>query len=145
MPKTRKHRRKWTKKYKKSINCRKPRGFSQKQYCKYGRTKKRVKKTIKGGSGALNASRKIGTALINGTRTIAKGIVDDATKQELLKQKYSREIGKNYNENVNPNYQFYDENKENFMNPKIKVDNNVISSKKSMSITPPQSVDFSDF
>jgi chromosome segregation ATPase len=27
----------WTAKYKKSINCRKPRGFSQKQYCKYGK------------------------------------------------------------------------------------------------------------
>jgi outer membrane murein-binding lipoprotein Lpp len=27
----------WTGKYKKSINCRKPRGFSQKQYCKYGK------------------------------------------------------------------------------------------------------------
>ena len=26
---------KWSLKYKKSINCRKPRGFSQKQYCKY--------------------------------------------------------------------------------------------------------------
>ena len=25
------------KKYKKSINCRKPKGFSQKQYCKYGK------------------------------------------------------------------------------------------------------------
>lgn len=30
---------KWSKKYKKSINCKKPRGFSQKQYCKYGRKK----------------------------------------------------------------------------------------------------------
>jgi len=140
--------RKWTKKYKKSINCRKPRGFSQKQYCKYGRTKKRVKKTIKGGVGenmAMNATRKFGTVLMNGTRTIAKGIVDDATKQELLKQKYSREIGKNYNENVNPNFQFYDENKEKFMNSKINIHNNVISSKKSMSFTPPPSVDFSDF
>jgi hypothetical protein len=29
--------RKWSTKYKKSINCRKPKGFSQKQYCKYGR------------------------------------------------------------------------------------------------------------
>ena len=29
--------RKWTRKYKRSINCRRPRGFSQKQYCKYGR------------------------------------------------------------------------------------------------------------
>jgi len=32
-----KTRRKWSKKYKKGINCRKPRGFSQRQYCKYGR------------------------------------------------------------------------------------------------------------
>ena len=30
---------KWSKKYKKSINCKRPRGFSQKQYCKYGRKK----------------------------------------------------------------------------------------------------------
>jgi len=28
---------KWSLKYKRSINCKKPRGFSQKQYCKYGR------------------------------------------------------------------------------------------------------------
>jgi chromosome segregation ATPase len=27
----------WTAKYKKSINCKRPRGFSQKQYCKYGK------------------------------------------------------------------------------------------------------------
>ena len=30
---------KWTRKYKKSINCKTPKGFSQKQYCKYGRKK----------------------------------------------------------------------------------------------------------
>jgi len=30
---------KWTMKYKKSINCNAPRGFSQRQYCKYGRRK----------------------------------------------------------------------------------------------------------
>ena len=30
---------KWTNTYKKSINCRRPKGFSQKQYCKYGRKK----------------------------------------------------------------------------------------------------------
>jgi hypothetical protein len=35
--KTRKH--KWSQKYKKSINCKRPKGFSQKQYCKYGRKK----------------------------------------------------------------------------------------------------------
>ena len=34
-------RRKWSNKYKKSINCKRPKGFSQRQYCKYGRTKKR--------------------------------------------------------------------------------------------------------
>ena len=28
---------KWSLKYKRSINCRKPKGFSQKQHCKYGR------------------------------------------------------------------------------------------------------------
>jgi len=31
---------KWSQKYKKSINCRRPKGFSQKQYCKYGRKEK---------------------------------------------------------------------------------------------------------
>jgi hypothetical protein len=33
--------RKWSIKYKKSIDCNNPKGFSQKQHCKYGRTKKR--------------------------------------------------------------------------------------------------------
>lgn len=33
----------WSKKYKKSINCRKPKGFSQRQYCKYGRKKTKNK------------------------------------------------------------------------------------------------------
>lgn len=37
---------KWSKKYKKSINCKNPKGFSQKQYCKYGR-KNKSKKTKK--------------------------------------------------------------------------------------------------
>jgi hypothetical protein len=34
---TQKAGRKWSMKYKKSINCRRPKGFSQKQHCKYGR------------------------------------------------------------------------------------------------------------
>jgi hypothetical protein len=34
-------RRKWSAKYKKSINCSKPKGFSQRQYCKYGRNGKK--------------------------------------------------------------------------------------------------------
>lgn len=38
--KRRKHKQKggkWSRKYKSSINCNRPKGFSQKQYCKYGR------------------------------------------------------------------------------------------------------------
>lgn len=31
--------RKWSLKYKRSINCKHPKGFSQKQHCKYGRKK----------------------------------------------------------------------------------------------------------
>tara|TARA_Y100000992_G_C21255941_1_gene488522 strand:+ start:1377 stop:1598 length:222 start_codon:yes stop_codon:yes gene_type:complete len=34
---------KWSLKYKKSINCRRPKGFSQRQHCKYGRKKKHNK------------------------------------------------------------------------------------------------------
>jgi len=30
---------KWSLKYKRSINCKKPKGFSQRQYCNYGRNK----------------------------------------------------------------------------------------------------------
>jgi hypothetical protein len=38
MSKTRKRKGgKWTLKYKRSINCRRPKGFSQRQHCKYGR------------------------------------------------------------------------------------------------------------
>lgn len=36
--------RKWSNKYKRSINCNRPRGFSQKQYCKYGRAKTHKKR-----------------------------------------------------------------------------------------------------
>lgn len=41
--------RKWSMKYKRSIDCNHPRGFSQKQHCKYGRkgwnqTKKKPKR-----------------------------------------------------------------------------------------------------
>ena len=32
-------KKKWSRKYKLSINCKRPRGFSQRQYCKYGRRK----------------------------------------------------------------------------------------------------------
>tara|TARA_B100001063_G_C16700360_1_gene522235 strand:+ start:488 stop:1114 length:627 start_codon:yes stop_codon:yes gene_type:complete len=35
--KNKKRGRKWTNKYKSSIDCKNPKGFSQKQYCKYGR------------------------------------------------------------------------------------------------------------
>ena len=38
---------KWSRKYKKSINCKRPKGFSQKQYCKYGRSKNKTKRNNK--------------------------------------------------------------------------------------------------
>ena len=34
-----KRRHHWSAKYKRSINCSKPKGFSQRQHCKYGRKK----------------------------------------------------------------------------------------------------------
>jgi len=40
-----KSKKKWSRKYKKSINCKKPKGFSQKQYCKYGKNKRKTRKT----------------------------------------------------------------------------------------------------
>ena len=36
-PKKRTSKRKWSITYKKSIDCNHPKGFSQKQYCTYGR------------------------------------------------------------------------------------------------------------
>lgn len=44
---TKKRKRRWSNKYKKSINCRRPKGFSQKQYCKYGRKTKKTRKNKK--------------------------------------------------------------------------------------------------
>jgi len=38
---------KWSLKYKKSINCKNPHGFSQKQHCKYGRGKTNVTRKTK--------------------------------------------------------------------------------------------------
>jgi len=43
----------WSMKYKKSINCKRPKGFSQRQHCKYGR------KTIKPNTNTRRKSRKI--------------------------------------------------------------------------------------
>jgi hypothetical protein len=34
---------KWSMKYKKSINCNRPKGFSQKQHCKYGRNTRKMR------------------------------------------------------------------------------------------------------
>ena len=38
---------KWSQKYKRSINCRRPKGFSQKQHCKYGRNKTKKRNSRK--------------------------------------------------------------------------------------------------
>jgi hypothetical protein len=45
MPKSKKGR-KWSTTYKKSIDCNRPKGFSQKQYCKYGKTQKKLKRFL---------------------------------------------------------------------------------------------------
>lgn len=37
-------RKKWSLKYKRSIDCKKPKGFSQRQHCKYGKRPKTLKK-----------------------------------------------------------------------------------------------------
>ena len=37
-------KRRWSIKYKKRIDCTRPKGFSQKQYCKYGRRQTHTKK-----------------------------------------------------------------------------------------------------
>ena len=41
MNKSKKIKRKWSIKYKRSINCNYSKGFSQKQHCKYGKTYKK--------------------------------------------------------------------------------------------------------
>jgi hypothetical protein len=53
---------KWSLKYKKSINCNKPKGFSQKQYCKYGR------KNISNGRKNISNGRK---NISNGRKNIS--------------------------------------------------------------------------
>jgi hypothetical protein len=47
MSKTTQKKHKWSLKYKRSINCNRPRGFSQRQYCKYGRNKATTRKNKK--------------------------------------------------------------------------------------------------
>lgn len=106
MPKTIKHRRKWTNKYKKSINCKKPHGFSQKQYCKYGRTKKRVKKTMKGGIGERqfgNILTKVAIGIGRGAINVGTGVADDSIRREVLKNQYTKQMEANKYNPVNYN------------------------------------------
>ena len=84
-----KKKRHWSRKYKNSINCRKPKGFSQKQYCKYSRKRRktRVMGRRSGGKGrkTINKQRNIyGKALtvcskdpITGWKRTGKCIYDD--------------------------------------------------------------------
>ena len=102
MPKTIKHRRKWTMKYKKSINCKKPHGFSQKQYC----AKKRVKKTMKGGIGERQFGTvlaKVATGIGRGAINAATGVADDSLRREVLKHQYGNQIKANECKPVNYN------------------------------------------
>jgi hypothetical protein len=63
---------KWSAKYKRSIDCKRPKGFSQRQHCKYGRKTRKYKGGtmwgcyIRGGNTALkNARRNILTSLLH--------------------------------------------------------------------------------
>ena len=46
----------WSMKYKRSIDCSKPKGFSQRQHCNYGRTK--TGNIIKRGGGRKKTAKK---------------------------------------------------------------------------------------
>tara|TARA_B100001063_G_scaffold86490_1_gene80449 strand:+ start:2020 stop:2718 length:699 start_codon:yes stop_codon:yes gene_type:complete len=78
----------WSVKYKRSINCKRPKGFSQKQYCKYGRKqkggskKKRTytKKQYNSGDGMLTTVW--GPSLWHSMHTISFNYPVNPTKQE---------------------------------------------------------------
>ena len=53
-----KTKRKWSKKYKRRINCKKPKGFSQKQYCKKHKGHKTKKHRSQKGGSTLHAAHK---------------------------------------------------------------------------------------
>ena len=53
-----KTKRKWSNKYKRQINCKKPKGFSQKQYCKKRKNRKTKKYRSQKGGMALHAADK---------------------------------------------------------------------------------------
>ncbi len=49
----------WSMKYKRSIDCSKPKGFSQRQHCNYGRTKTgRIINKRRGGGGKKNVKNR---------------------------------------------------------------------------------------
>ena len=80
-------------KYKKSINCKKPHGFSQKQYC----AKKRVKKTMKGGIGERQFGTvlvKVATGIGKGAVNVATGVADDSLRR-VLKNQYGNQMKAN--------------------------------------------------
>lgn len=52
-------KRKWSKTYKKKINCKKPKGFSQKQFCKYRTRKTKNKNKNKTKTKSKNKTKKI--------------------------------------------------------------------------------------
>ena len=88
-------------KYKKSINCKKPHGFSQKQYC----AKKRVKKTMKGGIGERQFGTvlvKVATGIGKGAVNVATGVADDSLRR-VLKNQYGNQMKANEYKPVNYN------------------------------------------
>ena len=79
---------KWSTKYKKSINCKKPKGFSQKQYCKYGKAKKSTIAKKK----STAAKKKSTTAKKKSTKAKKKSTVDCRTKRDRNKSSCKKKM-----------------------------------------------------
>jgi hypothetical protein len=93
---TKKGGRKWSKKYKKSINCRRPKGFSQRQHCKYGRGQ---------GTSKGNRRRKINRTL---KQKLQKGGNPDIIRKiRKIKEIFDEEIYDITYDTVNKEYKIF--------------------------------------
>ena len=97
---------KWSLKYKRKINCKRPKGFSQKQYCKRILKKKRKSSTKKNRKKRTKKSRKMrgGKRVLNWI-PVPYGLNDSIRQDEdrlyfLIKKKKDSD---NFGEDTNPN------------------------------------------
>lgn len=75
----------WSLKYKRSINCNRPKGFSQKQYCKYGRNKNKTKKISSGGKKRTLKNKPISAiAVFNGEKIKGNVLFSEDLKNKCV-------------------------------------------------------------